>query len=306
MSDLISIIVPVYNVKNYLEKCVETIINQSYDNLEIILVDDGSTDGSSELCDQLCKKDERIIVLHKQNGGLSDARNFGFSQSKGQYIMFIDSDDYIHEEMVSKLYDAMVTSAADLAICNYDFVDLDGNIVKKNENILKNEVFDKKSAYQKLSEDYNDYYVIACNKLYKREILTNDTFPKGRIHEDEFSIHHIFSKCNYIVSISDVLYFYVQRDNSITHTKLTIKKLDGYLAKMDRYYFFKNKGYEKYAFYALRGAYYTVFLTLKNVDYKENKKELNKAVFEVVKKLKFNPRSAKLLFILLLKKVTSR
>ena len=304
--NLISIIVPVYNVKYYLEKCVETILNQSYDNLEIILVDDGSTDGSSELCDQLFIKDERIIVLHKQNGGLSDARNYGFTHSKGKYVMFIDSDDYIHEEMVSKLYNAMVTSDADLAICNYDFVDINGNVVNKNKNILKNEIFGKEEAYEKLSNADNYYYVTAWNKLYKREILTSNTFPKGRIHEDEFSIHHVFSKCNNIVSIDDVLYYYVQRDNSIMHSKLTIKKLDGYLAKMDRYYFFKNKGYDNYAFYALRGAYSIVILTLQNVDYNENKKELNKAVFEVVKQLKFNPRAAKLLFMLFFKKVTSR
>lgn len=301
--DLISVIVPIYNVKNYLEKCVKTILDQDYKNLEIILVDDGSTDGSSELCDLLLEKDERIKVLHKANGGLSDARNYGFSHSNGKYIMFIDSDDYIHNEMVTKLYNSLISNNADLAICNYDFVDESGNLVKENKNIVKNEVFNREDGYRKISESDNYYYVTAWNKLYKRDILASDTFPKGRIHEDEFSVHHIFSKCNKIVSISDVLYYYVQRNNSIMHSNWTIKKLDGYLAKMDRYHFFIKRGYKKYAFQALRGAYSFVYLTLNNVDYYENKELLDRATLDVVKELKFNPRAAKLLFILLLKKL---
>ena len=301
--DLISVIVPVYNVKKYLKKCVDSIINQQYTNLEIILVDDGSTDGSSMLCDNLKKEDERIKVFHKQNGGLSSARNYGFSKSSGKYILFIDSDDYIHEKMIYKLYSALIANCADLAICNYDFVDTNGKIVKQNKNVIKNEIFDKEIAYKKISEKYDFYYITVWNKLYKRGILSNDTFPKGKIHEDEFVIHLILNKCNRIVSINDCLYFYVQRNNSIMHGNWDIKKLDAYFALMNRYYFFIEKGYKDYALYALKSACGILCAILDRVDYIENKKDIDQAVYTVIKYLKFNPRIIKLIIKLYLTKI---
>ena len=130
--ELISVIVPVFNVEKYLERCVETIVNQTYKNLEIILVNDGSTDNSGELCDELAKKDNRIKVVHKENGGLSDARNTGERESTGEYIIFIDSDDYIHHEMLNTLYTQIVEKNADVSICGVMFT----QIVKHHSAVI--------------------------------------------------------------------------------------------------------------------------------------------------------------------------
>ena len=117
MNELISVIVPVYNVEEYLPKCIESIINQTYKNLEIILVDDGSTDNSGRICDEYAKKDDRIIVFHKENGGLSDARNCGIDAATGDWVQFVDSDDYIHQTMVEKMYSSCKRNQTKLAVC---------------------------------------------------------------------------------------------------------------------------------------------------------------------------------------------
>lgn len=122
MNELISVIVPVYNVEKYSERCIESIINQTYKNLEIILVDDGSPDTCPMICDEYAKKDDRIVVIHKENGGLSDARNAGIEIAKGEYFAFIDSDDYISEEFLSKLYMSLKSNSAFMSICNFDYV----------------------------------------------------------------------------------------------------------------------------------------------------------------------------------------
>ena len=251
---LISVVVPVYNVEKYLGRCVDSIINQTYANLEIILVDDGSTDNSGKICDDYLNKDNRIHVIHKVNGGLSDARNTGIDESKGEYILFVDSDDYISNRMVEALCKSMLENESDLALCNFTYVDERGNALqdKNKYSPIKNEVLTSYDALRRISGFPGSwYYVVAWNKLYKKELFNNIKFPYGKCHEDEFIVHKIFDKCNTISCVEERLYFYVQRTDSIMNQKYSIKRLDGAEACAERTKYFLEKKEYRFASKAL-------------------------------------------------------
>ena len=237
--ELISIVIPVYKVEKYLNKCVQSVVNQTYQNIEIILVDDGSPDLCPKICDDWEKKDSRIRVIHKKNGGLSDARNVGVRASKGQFIGFVDSDDYIEETMYEELYRAIKSANAEVAICDYEAITEEG-IVLKSESPIKYEMFSKIEAEEKLIGAGQWYYVTAWNKLYSRYILEEIEFPVGKIHEDEFVVHEVFWKCNRIVSIDRKLYKYVQRAGSITSGANGIRSLDMVEAFCERLLFYRE------------------------------------------------------------------
>ena len=240
---LISVIVPIYNVEKYLRKCVDSILNQTYENLEIILVDDGSTDNCPKICDYYQKKDKRIRVIHKENGGLSDARNCGLDIAKGEYVGFVDSDDFIHHRMFELLLKYLLENNADISICNYTKVtEVD---LKIDENIELKEIncYSKKEFIKKLVQEDGGKYIVAWNKLYKRKIFDQLRFPYGRQHEDEFIIHHVIDLSKKIVCINEYLYYYLQRNNSIMSQKFNVKYLDYGYALIDRYYLAKSKGY---------------------------------------------------------------
>ncbi len=215
MQDLLSIIIPVYKVEKYLPRCVDSVLNQSYSNLEIILVDDGSPDGCPEICDDYCGKDARIRVLHKENGGLSDARNRGIEIARGKYIGFVDSDDYIHQDMYMNLWMNIKREEADIAVCGICKVYGEkpaGDISFENEaavytgrGAVKN-IFDAKLYLSS---------VVAWNKLYKRELFHAVRYPEGKIHEDEFTTYKLFWESAKVVYISGKYYYYYQRDDSI-------------------------------------------------------------------------------------------
>lgn len=217
MEELISVIVPVYNVEKYLNKCIDSIINQTYKNLEIILVDDGSTDNSGKICDEYAKKDNRIIVIHKENGGLSNARNAGIKNSQGLYTSFVDSDDYILPNMIDRLYKIMIQNQADISICNFT----------RSKEEMKEETT-KKICIEKYSqEDYlKKYFKIkyqgceyyAWNKLYKRELITPDQYPQGLTSEDVLGTYKAILKAKKIVKTNEVLYVYRINEESITGT----------------------------------------------------------------------------------------
>lgn len=181
MKEKISVIVPVYNVEKYIEECISSIMRQTFDNLEIILVDDGSTDNSGKICDELAKKDLRINVIHQSNQGLSAARNTGLKHAMGDYISFIDSDDYIHIDMLNKLYEAIINSDSDLAICNYKYVYMQDFVGKHvdYQSPMHNEILTREEAIGKLFEATPWFYITATNKLYKRKIWKNMCFPEG-------------------------------------------------------------------------------------------------------------------------------
>ena len=243
--ELISIIVPIYKVEKYLEKCIQSIVRQTYANLEIILVDDGSPDLCPEICDMWEKKDSRIKVIHKKNGGLSDARNAGLSIAKGEYIGFIDSDDYIECDMYERLYIALKADNADLAICDYEKVTESGEVLTEASPI-KSELFSGKSGLEKLTESGGVHYLMVWNKLYTKEILEDIRFPVGKIHEDEFIIHKVFIKCARIVSIDYKAYKYVQRSGSIISGTKGVKTLDLIDAWCQRFDFYKSNDVAQY------------------------------------------------------------
>ena len=215
--DLISIVVPVYNVEKYLEKCINSIINQTYKNIEIILVDDGSTDDSGKLCDELKKKDNRIKVFHKKNGGLSDARNFGIEKASGKYIGFIDSDDFIKEDMYEILYNAIITTKADLSMC--EVIDCYGEIVNVENTHFDTFDLAPEEAIKKVMEAER-VSVHAVSKLYKKSLFDNDLkFEVGKTAEDAIIMVELFSNCKKIAYVTAKEYYYIHRENSITTKK---------------------------------------------------------------------------------------
>lgn len=209
--DLISVIIPVYNVEKYIRECLNSVINQTYKNLEIILVDDGSQDKSGNICDEYKMKDDRIKVIHKQNGGLSDARNVGMKIAKGRYIQFIDSDDFIDKDMIEILYKIIIENDADISMCsNY--------ILKENKRTSdssgKMYIYNRIEALREilLDEKIRSY---AWNKLMKKELFTDIEFPKGKVFEDILTIPKIFEKSSKIVYLDIPKYYYRQREGSI-------------------------------------------------------------------------------------------
>lgn len=221
--DLISVIVPIYNVEKYLDKCIESIVKQSYTNLEIILINDGSTDNCLKKCEEWNKKDERIIVINKENGGLSSARNAGLDVCKGNYIVFVDSDDYINPEMIKELYNSLVKYGSDILICNY-YINDEKNIYP-NKIKFKNFTISGNDKYKYLYNKYQVMTIIAWNKIYKREIFENLRYPNGKIHEDEYIIFDLLERAKKISYINEPLYYYLQRYGSITN-KFNIKRFN--------------------------------------------------------------------------------
>lgn len=251
MNDKISIIIPIYNVEKYIHRCVDSVLAQTYHNTEIILVDDGSLDRCGKICDEYAKIDKRIKVVHKENGGLSDARNAGIEVATGDYIGFVDSDDYISEDMYEKLYSALINNNADMSICSFKYVGEDITAKFDNDNSpIKNGVLSGSSIlFEKMNEQKFWYWVVAWNKLYKRELFSDIRFPVGKINEDEFIIHHILLKCDNVACVSDMLYYYVQREGSIMNIKYSVKNLDLAEAFMRRSQHILNSGYKSMASY---------------------------------------------------------
>lgn len=222
-SPLISVVVPVYKVEEYLNRCVDSIIVQTYKNLEIILVDDGSPDNCGQICDDYAKKDRRIKVIHKENGGLSDARNNGIELSKGKYITFIDSDDYIENNYISVLYKSISSNNTDIAISSHKVVYDNGVVINKateEESVLKPKEVLKRILY----DDGID--LSAWSKLYKKELFDDIKYPKGRLFEDAATTYKLIDKSNKISICSFPTYNYIIRNNSITNVRFTTKKMD--------------------------------------------------------------------------------
>lgn len=227
---LISIILPIYNVEKYLEKCIQSVIAQTYSNIEIILVNDGSKDNSLEICNQYAERDNRIVVLDKKNGGLSDARNAGAKIAKGEYFVFIDSDDYIHHQMIELLYKGIVEKNAELAICDLQYVYEGKQVERENEKIdISKEIenitcFDRKKAIENILSENFIVYTVAWNKIYHRKLFNQIEYPFGKIHEDEFTTYRLLYCAERIAYIHQPLYYYVQRQNSIMSENFSEKR----------------------------------------------------------------------------------
>lgn len=227
--DLISVIVPVYNVENYLHECLGSILRQTYQNLDIILVNDGSTDRSGQICDDYAAKDSRIRVIHQENGGLSKARNVGIAAARGAYLTLVDSDDGIHEPFIETLYDQLIAHQADMAISNYyKYDERDGKFYFHNLNqddlvelLSPQECID----YQCGIKDYVGVSTItAWGKLFKKSLFDGVRFPVGRLMEDEMTIHKLYLKSDKIVFINKNYYLYRIRETSITQNPELLRR----------------------------------------------------------------------------------
>ena len=217
---LISIIVPVYNVEQYIPKCLDGILSQTYKSLEIILVDDGSTDSSGRICDEYAKKDKRIVVIHKENAGLSSARNAALDIATGKYIGFVDSDDWIDHNMYEILIKVAIKNNADIVNCGVirEYDDGKQKIVKSPAEIMRSE-----TALIKLIEN-EELYDFVVNKLYKSNLWNNIRFPVGQYYEDIYTTYRTFLNANKIVCIKNNLYHYLQRTGSIVRSEFSEKQ----------------------------------------------------------------------------------
>lgn len=225
-NDLISVVVPIYNVEKYLNRCIDSILSQTYSNLEIILVDDGSTDNSGIISDEYALFDSRVKVIHKKNGGLSDARNYGIKAAHGEYITFIDSDDYVRNDYVEVLYSLIQKNNSEIsvAICKKVY---ENNDQKSIYNVKKRiEITDNKFTmlehmlYQKLYDTY------AWAKLYKLSLFNDVKFPKGKLYEDLATIYKLILKSSKVSYINEEIYYYFIRNNSITNCEFNIKDME--------------------------------------------------------------------------------
>ena len=264
----VSLIVPIYNVYNYLERCLDTLINQTYKNIEIIAINDGSPDNSEEIIDKYVKKDERVKKYNKSNGGLSSARNFGLKYATGEYVMFLDSDDYFELDMIEKLLAQINKDNSDICICD---------IVKESENgscisILKG-----------LNEDSTINNVLlslpsACNKLFKRNLIKEE-FPEKRYYEDLGTIPLIIANSNSVSYVSEALYHYVQREGSIMHQEKYNKKLEDIFYIMERLYkskIIREKYFDELEFIYIKHLLHDASLRFLNFNCKESRLSLNK------------------------------
>ena len=220
---LLSIIVPVYDVENYLQKCIDSILAQTFTDFELILVDDGSPDNCPALCDAAAAKDARIRVLHQKNGGLSAARNAGLDVARGEWIGFVDSDDYIAPEMYETLYKAVQSTGADLALCDYVKVDETGALCTQTHVAVPQKSLTGRELLQKA---YWTTVQIAWNKLYHRSIFAQLRFAEGKLNEDTLLIAYAYEKAEKIANIPDAMYLYRKVAGSIVNSKVTLRNLD--------------------------------------------------------------------------------
>lgn len=232
----VSIIVPIYNTEKFLYKCIQSIIKQTYSNLEIILVNDGSTDKSLEICNKFRKKDQRIIVIDKDNGGVSSARNKGLDIATGQYIGFVDSDDFISELMYEKMVKAMIKNNADVVECGYFTCDSEYNNIVSHE--LNNSIIDGEyhCSYMYLSNENTTNYNV--NKLYKRFLFNHLRYPKLNFSEDYWVNTKVFYNCRRKVTLKECFYYYVINEHSAVRQEFDYnKRIDTIKAAKDLYDF---------------------------------------------------------------------
>lgn len=237
----ISVIVPVYKVEAYLSRCVDSVLNQTYSDFELILVDDGSPDSCPLLCDAYEKQDPRVHVIHQKNGGLSAARNAGLdwvmSRSQSHWITFLDSDDWIHREFLERLYHMAVDQQAQIAMCGFCRVSRE----QPDQTIQRPqcEVMDPESAYV----TYYGYCMTACCKLVRRELLQELRFPLGKLHEDAFITHRILFSAEKVAIFPEKLYYYYFNADSITRKEWTPKRLEELEGHRVRMAFLKEHGF---------------------------------------------------------------
>lgn len=212
----VSVVVPIYNSEKYIERCIKSLLSQEFDSYEIVLVDDGSTDTSSELCESYKKNCDRVKVLHKKNGGMSDARNYGVKYSSGQYITFVDSDDSVVPEYISTLFDLILKYNADMSLGGFNIIENDKILNSKNKEDC-DYCLDGKETFRKLLYG-GDVSSSACSLMIKRECALKNEFPVGRYHEDDLTSYKYYLDSNKVAITNRRIYNYYQNEGSVMHT----------------------------------------------------------------------------------------
>ncbi len=249
---LVSIIVPVHNVRDYLDVCVKSLLDQTYKNLEIILVDDGSTDGSEKIADKYSKKYKYISVIHKKNGGLSSARNAGVKSANGEWLMFVDSDDYVKNNYVSELVKLVLKNEADIATCSFEPFTDDGSMLKKVPT-WPNKILSGEDAVNDMLKNKRPAYIwlnIFSAKLFKKNKIE---FPDGHDYEDIATKIKLLYYARKVAFTNDKLYFYLIRKNGITGKDFTEKRCKDFLKAINdsRKFLKKSEYLDYFEYYSL-------------------------------------------------------
>lgn len=276
----VSIVIPVFNTKNYLEKCVNSVLSQTYNNIEVILVDDGSTDSSAEICDRFCEKDSRVVVIHKENGGQSEARNIGIDIATGEYITFVDSDDYITKDYIDFLLSLILENDAEISIASFYYV-----VSNKKINNETNElaVMRPEVAIRRMLLD-DGFDMGPWAKMYKTDFFRKIKFPVGKFFEDSLTTYQIFAESNKIAFGSKAIYYYVNHEDSTVNQAFSPKKLD--LIEMNKEMEkFISKKYPDLALEAHRRVIWAYFSTLNQVLKSKDLDVKNKYVPELKDKI---------------------
>lgn len=244
----VSIIIPIYNVEKWLFRCLKSIQNQTFKDFEVLLIDDGSPDQSYKICQNFVKNDTRFKYFKKNNGGLSDARNYGLNYISGKYVVFIDSDDFVEKTYLEKLFNAIKKHNAEVALCSCNFNKEDGEVTKSIFFATKENVIDGRTLLKNVFKKGEGLaYTVVWNKMYDVKIFNKIKFAKGKLYEDEFFNPATYWNIKKIVIINEPLYNYVQRDESIIKSKMNVKKvLDAREALTKRIMFYDGRDNELY------------------------------------------------------------
>ncbi|SKB66366.1 Glycosyltransferase involved in cell wall bisynthesis [Lachnospiraceae bacterium] len=238
---LISVLVPAYEAEKYIKQCIMSISHQSWENLEIIVVDDGSKDRTGEIADECASSDGRIRVIHQENAGVASARNALINSAKGEYILQVDADDYISPKTVETLYKTLIETDADMCVCTMTTGDLPDYEFHVNEN-RRVDTYEGADKFLKLFDDRKFDSIVPWEKLCKKELFNGLHYPDGKIHEDEYLAHYLLDHAKRVTYTDDVLFYYRVEKKSITKSSFSMKRLDCIPALLDRIRFFEEKG----------------------------------------------------------------
>lgn len=290
MSKLLSVIVPVYNVEAYLPKCIESILAQTYGDLELLLVDDGSPDNSGAICDDYAKKDSRITVIHKENGGQGSARNRALDIAKGEYIAFVDSDDFIEPNMYETMIEAMERTGSDLSLCGF--------ITHSGLRLVESAVPDKETVF-KSDEEILRYYLDSpfvggqpWNKVFKKTAFDSIRFPEGTAREDVYIMHLALAECKKAVHTAERLYHYIVREGSSEHQAFNPKVLIS-MQIADERHTFMQQNYPALSQLSYRAVYGSRISAIRKIVRSGVVKQYRGIYDELIEYLRNNPAPAK-------------
>ncbi len=284
---LVSILIPAYKVEKYISTCISSALEQSYRNVEIVIVDDGSPDGTGAICDEYAEKDERVKVIHQQNSGVSVARNIALEASCGEYIYCLDSDDRIEPDTIELLMECMHRDGSDIACCNFLKIDEAGNALETPEGFTDDLLTAEKFLVQAYDDRFYAASAIVANKLYKRSVIGELRFPAGKQHEDEFLSYRIIGNAKTISTSSARKYFYLQHSGSIMGKQQSVHRLDAVEAYLQKAEWYRDKGNNYLMYRALRQSCGTMakkkeILDMKDSEVRSRYSELKKRFFRIL------------------------